>query len=226
MQRQRSNFGKKGYTSAGENLRMKTVNRITNGFQKQRRKAVKITPVNDWSWNYNGEKLGIYLRADDGRFFTFNTHFVIRDLLNLPRPGEHFCCEDARLLTVYQEGLSDTLRLKEGEILDLGINAVACERFVRPSIPLSRLFTNIGNNYYFEAGSIVTVYTKEGYGGDCIVLEECDVDGLARLMLLNPELKLGNGRVVELGHMIRVNPAYLCSFRALSNSRCDMMRYA
>ena len=187
---------------------------------------MKISPVNDWSWNYNGEKLGIYLRADDGRFFTFNTHFVIRDLLNLPRPGEHFCCEDARLLTVYQEGLSDTLRLTESACLDLGINAVACERFVRPSIPVSRLFMNVENNYYFEIGSVVTVYTKQGKGGDCILLEQCDADGLARLMLLNPKLDLDNGRSVKLGHMIRVNPAYLCAFRALSNSRADVMRYA
>ncbi|MDY6322874.1 MAG: cell division protein ZapC [Succinivibrio sp.] len=170
---------------------------------------------NEWNWNYSGDTLSMCFRLERGTIKVFNTHYKIRELQTFPSAGQPFCCKDAELLTAYQEGLSE-LGLNEDGCLDLGINAVACERFVRPSAPVTRLFFSFGDGAVYPAGSVVTVYTLGRQAGDCLVLEERDSDGLARLMLLNPKLDIGRGLAVTLGHMIRVNPAILCSFRAYS----------
>lgn len=179
---------------------------------------MKFTPLNDWCWGYDGEQLKIIMKADNGTSYTFNTHFRMADLLNPPKDGQAFCIEDAALLTDYREGL-EKLNLSEGGCLDLGINAVACARFVRPSIPSGRYFIPFGGREYFKRGSIVSVYTKEGNIGDCIVLAESDADNLVRLMLLNRTLKVGDGRVFLLGNMLRTKMDMLCRFRAFSAYR-------
>lgn len=184
-----------------------------------------MTPAEGWNWTYNGERLAISLKTEDGRKQTFCTHFRMRDLLNPPLSGEPFCLADARLLTVFRESFSE-LGLDDKGCLDLGINAVACERFVRPSIPVSRYFRLFEGAKLFESGSIVTVYTVNGRAGDCIVLETLDADDLVRLMLVNPVLILSEGKSVTLGRMIRVNPAAVCPFRAFSAKKSDEPKYA
>lgn len=186
---------------------------------------MKITPANDWIWTYNVDRLAIYLRNDDGSMLCFNTHLRINELLNLPYSGQSFCCEDARFLTIYQESLA-ALGVSERGCLDLGINAVACERFAKPSVPITRFFMTFDNNFFYQTGSIVTLYTKNGNTADCMVLEESDLDGLAKLMLLNPSVEVTEGKKILLGKMIRVNPAALCSFRAFSNDSRRTGRYA
>lgn len=175
-------------------------------------------------WNYNGDRLGIFLRTDEGRLVSLNTHYRVNELLNLPYSGQLFCCEDARLLTEYEESLY-SLGVNEAGCLDLGINAVACERFVKPSMPITRFFMTFENNFFYKTGSIVSIYTKTGNAADCLVLEECDYDGMAKLMLLNPSVEVVEGKHIGLGKMIRVNPAALCSFRAFSCER-HYRRYA
>lgn len=185
---------------------------------------MKITPNANWMWNYNGDKLGICMRTDEGRLVSLNTHYRINDLLRLPYSGQAFCCEDAVLLTTYEESLA-SIGLNETGCFDLGINAVACERFVKPSMPITRFFMTFENNFFYQNGSIVSIYTRSGNAADCLVLEECDIDGMAKLMLLNPSVEVVPGRAIALGKMIRVNPAALCSFRAFSCER-HYRRYA
>ncbi len=186
-----------------------------------------ITAGNGWSWNYKNERLGIYLSTDEGRSQFFFTHYGTADLYDPPKSSAAFCCEDARLLAAYEEGLT-RIGLDESGSLDLGLNGVACERFVRPAIPMTRHFMSYDRSFNAETGTVVTVYTVKGKAGDCLVLEDQDIDGLCRLMLLNPELMLPTGRAVKLGGMIRVNPHMICPFRVYSGSGMDgdTARYA
>lgn len=185
---------------------------------------MKFTPVNDWKWSYNGSKLGLNLIADNGVNYAFNTHYSTQDLHeDGPEHGQQFCIEDATLLTDYQEGLSKLIK-NDGGCLDLGINAVACARFVKPSIPSSRYFLPFGGKDLVKRGDVVSLYTKEGNVGDCIVLNECDGDNLSRLMLLNPKLTVNDGRSYVLGSMLRVRQDYVCPFRSITGIKS--VRYA
>ncbi|MBQ9275606.1 MAG: cell division protein ZapC [Succinivibrio sp.] len=175
---------------------------------------MKFTPLNDWKWSYKDGKLIMLLRSDEGKLFSFTTHYRRVDLMLEPEDGQKFCVADANLLTDYQEGLY-TLNLSEGGCLDLGINAVACERYVRPSSPVSNLFVPMGAGYRFGRGSIVSLYSKQGNIGDCLVINENDQDNLMRLMLLNVEFKANRDFVFTLGSMLRVRADLACPYRAM-----------
>lgn len=184
-----------------------------------------IIAGNGWNWNYKNERLGIYLSTHEGSLQFFYTHYSKADLYDPPKSGSAFCCEDASLLASYEEGLSQ-IGLDESGCLDLGLNAVACERFVKLAIPLTRHFYSFDKKCHVEKGSVVTLYTVKGKAGDCLVLDEKDIDGLSRLMLLNPDLELPTGRFIKLGGMIRVNPQMLCPFRIYSSTASETPRYA
>ena len=79
-----------------------------------------------------------------------------------------------------------------------------------------------------ETGTVVTVYTVKGKAGDCLVLEDQDIDCLVIIQFVNHELMLPTGRAIKLGGMIRVNPHMICPFRVYSGSGMDgdTARYA
>ncbi len=185
---------------------------------------MKFTPYSDWRWSYdNSQRLSINLNADDGQSYSFKTHYTIADLAERPAYQQPFTVHDAQLLTIYQEGLSK-IRLSDGACLDLGMNGVACARFVRAASPVSRYFLPFGGGSRIENGDVASVYTKEGKVGDCLVLDTSDADGMARLMLLNQELTVNDGRTFKLGDMLRMKLDMVCAFRSVDLNRT--VRYA
>lgn len=186
-----------------------------------------INPHNDCTWTFQDGKLSINLTTDEGRSFLFKTHYDIEDLYVKPEVNASFTIRDAELLTDYQEGIGRIIG-SEGGALDLGLNAVACARFTRPAVATSRYFLEaVGAKYQYNRGDVVSVYTKNGKCGDCVVLDQFDSDGLTRLMLLNRELVLDEeqNRGYSLGQMIRVSPEKVSSFRAINRFN-DHSRYA
>lgn len=178
-----------------------------------------ITPQNDCTWSYHDGKLSINLTTDDGKSYLFKTLFRVEDLFVRPEVNSQFCIIDAQLLTTYQEGVDRVLN-NEDNALDLGLNAVACQRFTRPACPTSRYFMmNEECLIQAMAGDIVNLYAKCGHVGHCIVLDGCDADGLVRLMLLTDELILDpqEGRGYRRGMMIRVNSACVFQFSIVGN---------
>lgn len=173
------------------------------------------TSWNDWNWNYNAGELGIIIRTNDGKLRFLNIHHRQEDLLNVPKKGEAFSCSDARYLGMYEQGLQE-IGLKDLDCLALGLKAVACEQFVRPSLPLTRYFMNFRYEYDFEPGNLATVYTINGKAADCLVLEREDADGLTRLMLLNESIELPSGRIIRLGKMLRVKKSTVRLFKEFS----------
>ena len=176
---------------------------------------MRISPKNDCKWDYRATRLSVFLPSDDGMSYIFETHYDMRELLECPRRGTSFCIQDATLLTAYLEGLS-RIKLSDSDCLDLGLNALACERFVRPSIPCSRyFFRRNGGRFNFHCGDVVSLYSRSGAIADCIVLEELDADSVTRLMLLNPsfDFAANESRKCKLGNMIRVNSECVCGFR-------------
>ena len=167
-----------------------------------------INPHKDCTWTYDEGRLSINLTTDEGSSYKFRTHYRVEDLAVRPEVNSQFCIQDATLLTDYQYGLDKVLRNEEIS-LDLGLNAVACERFTRPACPSSRYFlSNSDYGYMFSRGDVVIVYSKCGDAGYCLVLEENDADGLVRLMLLTDQLVLDkeHNRGYQVGMMIRVHP--------------------
>ena len=187
---------------------------------------MKISPQSDCKWDYRGTSLSVLLTSDEGITYMCETHYSISDLLDRPESGTSFCIQDATLLTNYLEGLSK-INLDDSSCLDLGLNALACERFVRPSVPCSRYFFRTqGQKFKFNCGDVVSIYSKSGNIADCLVLEECDADYVTRLMLLNPAFQFSSyeGRRCKLGGMIRVNPECVCAFRKYDAQ--GVVRYA
>lgn len=175
-----------------------------------------ITPQNDCTWTYTNGKLGINLTLDNGQSFLFRTHYDIDRLYQRPEMNSPFCVQDATLLTDYLSGLNEIF-FEEGQSLDLGLNGVACQRFTRPTAPVSRFFFEINNNGYVpQRGDIVTIYAKSGEAGDCLVLDPMDADGLTRLMLLNKDLLISNERGFLLGMMIRLQPRLVSVYRGFT----------
>lgn len=187
---------------------------------------MRISPQSDCKWDYRGTKLSVLLTSDEGMSYIFETHYDMRDLLDCPQRGASFCIQDASLLTSYLEGLSK-IRLSDSACLDLGLNALACERFVRPSIPCSRYFLRRnGSKLDFHCGDVVSLYSKGGSIADCLVLEEFDADNVTRLILLNPsfDFTANESRKCRLGNMIRVNPECICGFREYDGK--SIVKYA
>ena len=187
---------------------------------------MKISPQSDCIWDCNGARLCIRLTADDGVTYLFESHYMVSDLFERPDASTSFCIQDARLLTCFQEGLSK-IGLDDSSCLDLGLNAVACARFVRAAIPCSRYFKRSQiPNYKFSVGDVVSLYSKTSGIADCLVLEECDGDYLVRLMLLNPSYTFSaqEGRKCVLGAMIRVKSEYVCPSRIFAKK--NSVRYA
>lgn len=183
-----------------------------------------ISPQKDCTWTYFQGKLSINLTTDEGVSYLFKTHFNVESLYERPEMNTPFTIADAQLLTAYQEGVYKILK-NEGQALDLGLNAVACMRFVKPAIPTSRYFLPYGGrNVEFYDGDVVSIYTKSGNVGDCLVLNQCDADGLTRLMLLNPFLCVDGDRGLPLASMVRVHPDCVCAFRSIQGNQ--NVRYA
>lgn len=180
----------------------------------------------DWKWNYNAGELGIVIRTNDGKLRFLNIHHRLEDLIDAPRNGEAFSCSDAQFLGIYEQGLEET-GLKEFDCLALGLKAVACKRFVRPGLPLTRYFMSFRSEYNLRSGDLATIYTINGKAADCLVLEGKDPDGLTRLMLLNSFIELLDGRVIKLGKMIRVKNNTVRMFKEFSRKtdHCGV-RYA
>ena len=172
-----------------------------------------ISPQNGCTWTYKDGKLGINITSDDGLSYLFTTHYEIERLFRKPEINAPFCVEDANLLTAYMSGLSEIIP-EESQALDLGLNGVACQRFTRPTAPTSRYFFQIDNGGYVpQMGDVVTVYAKSGEAGDCLVLDPQEADGVCRLMLLNKDLMIDQGRGYLLGMMIRVQPFLVNPYR-------------
>lgn len=184
---------------------------------------MKFTPVNDWRWNYKDRYLSITLIADNGNKYFFRTHYQIDDLRECPCLGLPFCVQDASLLTSYQDGLSK-INMNDGACLDLGINAVACERFVKVTAPVSRYFMPYNGRFYFERGDVISLYANDGGICDCMVLDEIDSEGFTRLMMLNQSYTASDGNVFRLGNMIRVRRSVIAPFRSSQSLRS--VRYA
>lgn len=183
-----------------------------------------ISPQRDCTWTYYQGRLSINLTTDEGVSYLFKTHFDVESLYERPDVNTPFTIADAQLLTTYQDGVDKILK-DEGKALDLGLNAVACMRFVKPAIPTSRWYLPYGGrNVEFDDGDVVTIYTKSGNVGDCLVLTKCDADGLTRLMLLNRFLLVDGNKGVLLGQMIRVRPDCVCAFRSIQGGH--VVRYA
>ena len=81
---------------------------------------------------------------------------------------------------------------KDEVCLDLGLNAVACSRFVRSPNPSGRFFLPFGNKQYIKRGQVVSLYGKAGGIGDFFVLDEIPDGNVYRLMLLNSRMGSGN----------------------------------
>ncbi|MBQ9220682.1 cell division protein ZapC domain-containing protein [Succinivibrio sp.] len=185
-----------------------------------------ISPQNDCTWTYHDGKLSINLTTDEGKSYLFKTRYNIEDLFVRPDSNSQFCIEDANLLTDYQDGLYEILK-NESFALDLGLNAVACEKFTRPAAPTSRYFLALDRPAFeFARGDVVILYSKAGTAGYCLVLEERDADGMVRLMLLSEELILDKeqNRGYQIGMMIRVCPECIGDIYTGTNDR--RVRYA
>ena len=157
-----------------------------------------ISPQRDCTWTYYQGRLSINLTTDEGVSYLFKTHFDVESLYERPDVNTPFTIADAQLLTTYQ---------------------------VKPAIPTSRWYLPYGGrNVEFDDGDVVTIYTKSGNVGDCLVLTKCDADGLTRLMLLNRFLLVDGNKGVPLGQMIRVRPDCVCAFRSIQGGH--VVRYA
>ena len=186
---------------------------------------MKISPINDCGWDYRGARLCVRLTADDGVTYMFETHYTITDLYDQPAAGTSFCVRDASLLTDFEEGLA-RVGLDDGACLDLGLNAVACARFVRQTVPVTRYFIRPRTGCEPKRGDVVSIYAKSGGIADCMVIEETDADYLCRLMLLNPGFSFSDREIrkCRLGAMIRVRSDMVCTFRNFA--RQGEKRYA
>ena len=188
-----------------------------------------INPHKDCTWIYYEKHLSINLTTDEGASYTYKTYFKLNDLDYCPANHTPFSVGEAQLLTVYQEQLQMLLR-SESTALEIGLNGVACERYMKPAVPATRFF-------YFSPepvqelrmGDIVTVVSKYGKTGHCLLLEPNDSDQLVRLMLLNEILVLYKGNKPEedrgylQGDMIRLNRACVEAFNFKGSNR---LRYA
>lgn len=183
---------------------------------------MKFTPGQEWTWGFakegNDERLIINLVSDEGVRYCFKTLYKSSDLAVLPKNGESLCIEDACLLTDFQEGLYAINVNKDEVCLDLGLNAVACSRFVRNPNPSGRFFLPFGNNQYIKRGQVVSLYGKAGGIGDFFVLDEIPDGNLYRLMLLNREWDLGM-HLLKVGAMLRVSADRICAFRSIKGAR-------
>ena len=182
-----------------------------------------INPQNDCTWTLRDGKLSVHLTTDDGHAYIFKTLYRVEDLYEKPEVNASFTIQDAELLTDYQAGIGRVV--DDAGALDLGLNAVACQRFTRPFMGVSRYFVQSNVRHNIMRGDLVTIYAVNDRAGDCVVLDPCDADGLTRLMLLNKELVLDveHDRGFGKGQMIRVTPLRVFGFRALSKSKT---RYA
>ncbi len=173
-----------------------------------------ITPELGCTWTYKDGKLSINLTSDEGKSYLFKTHYNVDQLYVRPEINAPFCVEDANLLGDYLGGLGEVVK-DEGSALDLGLNGVACQRFTKPTFDTSKYFVAYANNDYVpQLGDVVTLYAVSNEAGDCLVLDPCDKDGLARLMLLNQDFVIDKNRGYLLGMMIRVKPELVCMFRS------------
>ena len=68
-------------------------------------------------------------------------------------------------------------------------------------------------HYTQKQGVIAFLYAKSGEAGDCLVLDPQDADGVCRLMLLNKDLMIDQGRGYYLGMMIRVQQFLVNPYR-------------
>ncbi len=187
---------------------------------------MKISPQNDCKWTYRNNRLSVFLTSDENVSYIFETHYRVSDLYVRPADNSSFCIQDACLLTEFQEGLSK-VNLNDSACLDLGLNALACSRFVRSCFSTSRYFYMSDSQYIrFNRGDVVSLYAKNGNIADCIVIDPCDGNSLTRLMLLNPSFTFDEtaGLKCVLGSMIRVNPACVYDFRC--NVHSQHARYA
>lgn len=180
-----------------------------------------LVPGQDWTWNYvkKGAKqhLALDLVSDDNQNFSFVTHYNVNELKVHPDPGQSFCIEDGILLTAFQQGLYDIGVEQDVLCLEIGLNALACSRFCKDSMPLSRYFSSDGNNPQAKLGQVVSLYSNDGAIGDFIVLdqpgeEHNEHNELVRLMLANPEFEFC-GHYLKLGQMLRVTRDCLNQYR-------------
>ena len=179
---------------------------------------MKLTPIAQWSWGYDAKgRLTVNLGqvTEHGiQKLMLITKFHYNDLLRSPDDCELFCLEDAEYLAAFQDGLR-AIRMSSGVCLDLGLNAVACARFVRQNGDVSAHFRSYPQRFYPERGDVVTLCTEENQMMDCILLNELDDDDLANLMMVNEGFTTSRGRRFKLCDMVRVRPEMICPFRVL-----------
>ncbi len=170
---------------------------------------MKYTPNPDWKWSYGDPKnegvtyLVLNMISDTGVPCCFKTRFTKMGLGNPPAQDQSFVIEDANLLNAYMNGLSSTQQVDDSICFDLALNAVACERFVYLTNPLPDYFKVSKSVVPVYKGQIVSLYAKQGGVGDFIVLNNQPIDGIYKLMLLNPSWCI-SGYDISLGQMVRV----------------------
>ncbi len=167
------------------------------------------TSLQTWKWRYlNNGYLGVSLIVD-GKELGLSSNYMLDKLWTKPKDGESFSVQDARMYTAFEEGLRTIRMLNEDQIMQLAINAVACQRFVLINPPASQHFATCYKRHLIKTGDIVTVYTKMGTVGDCLVLEARDGENLSRLMLLNKVLYVKENKGFRLCDMIRINSDFV-----------------
>ena len=178
-----------------------------------------LVPGQDWTWNYvkTGAKqhyLVLDLVSDDNQNYSFLTHYSVNELKIHPDPGQSFCIEDGILLTAFQRGLYEIGIEQDVLCFELGLNALACARFCKDSLPMSRYFKADGDEPQARLGQVVSLYSNDGAIGDFIVLDQpsSDPGEVVRLMLANPYFEFF-GHTLKLGQMLRVTRECLNQYR-------------
>ncbi len=179
---------------------------------------MRFKPISEWKWSVKNDRLVVSLQDELGQKFYCKTHFIYSSLSNPPMPEQDFCIADAQLLEIYKEGFAE-IRLNEGSCLDLGINAVACARFVSCTSSMTRYFIPHRNNVYFKTGDVVSLYAPNGEICDCVVLDEIDRDNKTSLMIVNPSFQTYDGRILSIGNKLRVDPGVINKFREMRTTR-------
>ena len=173
-----------------------------------------LMPKKDWQWKYN-DAHGV-LSLSLGPEIDFLTPYKAKQLIPDALTEMEFSVENARFYIELIDKLQKLLTCNDAALVQIVLNATAAHFMLKPQMPKSWFFESSQSCVYSEHGKVFELVTSNGDKALVLAIEATLQATL--VMILSPELKLTDSKVLHQFDTIKVMQDRLHSLKSKSQA--------
>ncbi len=158
-----------------------------------------LKPNDKWMWYFDDASGCLAIALSDD--LHFQTRYQRDQLVTDAFSSQAFNTSDAEIYAATTAGVEECFDLSEAMLTQIGLNAAAARRFLRPQLPKSWFFLPSTSTLTLAEGNAVELFSHQQAGYFVVIEAGCET---SVLMVLSDRIELNEYKTIKAFDVIKV----------------------